>query len=100
MIYFKRPEWTVSFLCSCAVQIGEHNLTKRKKGVKDKMRRSTVACIVTEHEQGVIKALAFLRKTSMSEVLYAWIKPFVDEAAESPEVKKLIAIQEQEEITS
>jgi len=60
------------------------------------VRRSTVACIVTEHDQAVIKALTFLRKTTISEVLYAWIKPFIDEAAETPEVKKLLAIREQE----
>lgn len=60
-------------------------------------RRSTVACIVTEHDHAVIKALTFLRKTTMSEVLYACIKPFIDEAAEAAEVKKLLAIREQEE---
>jgi len=44
----------------------------------------------------VIKALTFLRKTTISEVLYVWIKPFIDEAAETLEVKKLLAIREQE----
>lgn len=61
-------------------------------------RRSTVACIVTEHDQAVIKALAFLRRTIITDVLYVWIKPLIDEAAESSEVKKLLAIREQEEV--
>ena|GEM_PF-4907847 len=61
------------------------------------MRRSTVACIVTEHDQAVIKALAFLRKTTTSDVLYAWIKLLIDEAAESSEAKKPLTIREQEE---
>lgn len=79
-----------------SVQNGERNRTKGKKDMDDKVRRRTVACIVTEHDQAVIKALAFLRKTTISDVLCAWIKPLIDEAAETPEVKKLLGIREQE----
>jgi len=41
--------------------------------------------------------LAFLRKTTTSDVLYAWIKLLIDEAAESSEAKKPLTIREQEE---
>jgi len=58
--------------------------------------RCTVAWIVSEDDQGVIKASAFLRKSTISDVLYPWIKPLIDESAGTPEVKKLLAIREQE----
>jgi len=69
---------------------------KARESAMSEVRRSTIACIVTEHDQAVIKALTFLRRSTISEVLYAWIKPLIDEAAQTPEVKKLLAIREQE----
>lgn len=64
--------------------------------MNDKMRRSTAAWIVTQHEEAVIKALGFLRKSTIRDVLDVWIKPLIEEAAETPEEKKLLAIREQE----
>lgn len=68
-------------------------------------RRSTVACIVTEHEAAVVEALAFLRESTKSEILYGWIKLQIEEAGKSPEVQKVLALRmkpeparEQEEV--
>jgi len=74
----------------------EWQLVKTRGSMMSAVRRSTIACMVTQHDQAVIKALTFLRKSTISEVLHAWIKPFIDQAAETPEVKKLLAIREQE----
>jgi len=73
-----------------------------KTGVKmmSEVRRSTIACIVTERDHAVIKALTFLKRATISDVLYAWIKPLIDEAAETPEVKKLVAVREKEEVSN
>ena len=73
-----------------------------KTGVKmmSEVRRSTIACIVTERDHAVIKGLTFLKRATISDVLYGWIKPLIDEAAETPEVKKLVAVREKEEVSN
>ncbi len=53
---------------------------ERKGIMESEARRSTVACIVTEHDQAVIEALGFLRRSTISDVVYAWTKLLIDEA--------------------
>jgi len=52
----------------------EWQLVKTRGSMMSEVRRSTIACMVTQHDY----------------------EPFIDEAAETPEVKKLLAIREQE----
>lgn len=66
---------------------------REENTVEDKARRSTVACIVTEHEAAVIEALAFLGGRTKSDILYEWLKPHIEEAAKSPEVQKVLALR-------
>lgn len=61
-------------------------------------RRSTLAVIPPEEEAGIAWALSYLNRQSMSAILYGGSKPFVDESPQAPEVKKFLAIREQQQV--
>lgn len=50
----------------------------------------SLAVIVGESERDVVRALAFLDSKSISEIIYGWIKPHLDQAMSRPEVQTVI----------
>ena len=61
-------------------------------------RRSKSAVIISEEEAGIVWPLSYVNGQSMSAILYGGIKPFVDESAQTPGGKKLLAIREQQQV--
>jgi len=64
------------------------------KMAEGETRITTVNVSVSLHERDVIRALAFIEAKSHSNIIYPWIKPYLDAARKRPDVQMIIAQKE------
>jgi len=56
-------------------------------------RNELVGTSVTALDKEILRAVAFLERTSVSGVIYDWLRPRLEKAAQKPEVRRLLAEQ-------